>query len=72
MSDKLTAAELREALTLVLAELENLPTDAMDKAERLGRLQAHLATITDDRNPDAISGLRALRKGREEAPIETP
>lgn len=69
---KLTAEQYREALVLVLAELENLPTDAMDKAQRLGRLQAHLATITDTRNPDAIYGLRALRKAREEAPIETP
>jgi hypothetical protein len=65
---KLTADQYREALVLTLAELEDLPADRYERAQRLGRLKAHLATITDTGNPDAVHGLAALRRVRTEGP----
>jgi hypothetical protein len=72
VSKQLSAAEYREALALVLAELENLPIDALEKAERLGRLEAHIATVIGTRRPrtDPVYGLHMLRRSREEAPID--
>lgn len=71
--DLLTTAEYREALVLVLAELRDLPGDPLDKAQRLGRLESYLATITGQRQPgmepiymEPIYGLRALRRDQSE------
>jgi hypothetical protein len=71
--DELTAEEYREALALVLAELERLnPRDPLDTAQRLGRLKSHIATVAGRTSPrmDPIYGLRALRCAREEAAPE--
>lgn len=65
MSDKLTAEQYHEALALTLTELETLPTDRLEKAQRLGRLQSYLATITGREGMEPIYGLRALRRERE-------
>ena len=67
MSNLLTTKEYREALALVLAELRELPTDALEKAERLGRLQSYVATIVGEGRYglDPINGLAALRRDRE-------
>jgi hypothetical protein len=61
----LTAAELREALALVLAELEDLdPSDALETVQRLGRLKVHIATVVGTVTPpmEPVYGLRALRR----------
>jgi hypothetical protein len=64
----LTAAELREALRLVLAELRALPRDRYAKAERLGRLQAHIETIVgaSPHGTEPVYGLHGLRHDQEE------
>ena len=76
MAEKaLTAAELREALRLVLGELRALPRDRYAKAERLGRLQAHIETVVGDspHGTEPIYGLHALRQDQEEVrPNEQP
>jgi hypothetical protein len=61
----LTAEQYREALALALAELENLPIDALEKAERLGKLQSYVRTVIGEsyHGTEPIYGLRALRKG---------
>jgi hypothetical protein len=62
----LTAAEFREALTLVLAELEDLnASNVLETHQRLGRLKVHIATVVGTVSPpmEPIYGLRALRKG---------
>jgi hypothetical protein len=67
----LTAAEYREALALVLAELEDLnPADHLDTAQRLSRLKTHIATVVGQVSPrmEPIYGLRALR-ARHRGPI---
>jgi hypothetical protein len=71
IGDKLlTAAEYREALTLLLGELRNLPHDPLDKAEQLGRLQGHLQTLIGDSpySTPPISALRVMRGQRKGAP----
>ncbi len=67
--EPLTAAELREALRLVLAELRALPRDRYAKAERLGRLQAHVQTVVGDspHGTEPIYGLHALRQDQQQA-----
>jgi len=69
MAEKaLTAAELREVLRLVLGELRALPRDRYAKAERLGRLQAHIETVVGDspHGTEPIYGLHSLRQDQEE------
>jgi hypothetical protein len=73
----LTAAELREALRLVAAELEDMGGwhDPLSTAGRLGRLQAHVRTIVGDspHGTDPIYGLHALRRNQEEVtPTDSP
>jgi hypothetical protein len=71
---KLTAAEYREALALVLTELEDMGPPPMPPearyayAERRGRLLGHLRTIVGDspHGTPPTYGLRALRREREE------
>jgi hypothetical protein len=66
--DTLTAGEYREALILLLAELEDLHTrEPLEVAERLGRLQADVRTIAglDVYGTEPIYGLRVLRRRRE-------
>jgi hypothetical protein len=71
--DKLSAEEYREALILVLAELEDLPAPLTERhqllaaVQRLGRLKLHIATIVGTVSPpmEPVYGLRALRHGRE-------
>jgi hypothetical protein len=66
MRDKLTAAEYREALRLVLEVLRDRPTDRLEAAEMLGRLQSHIQTIVGEwPSMEPIYGLRALRRERE-------
>jgi hypothetical protein len=76
MSELLTAEQYREALILVLAELEDLdPREALDTAQHLGRLKVHIATVAGTVTPpmDPIYGLRALRRATGEVtPHETP
>jgi hypothetical protein len=64
---ELTADQYREALTLVLAELEDLNArQPLEVAERVGRLKAHVQTIIGDRlGMEAAYGLAALRAWRE-------
>ena len=66
----LTAAELREGLALVLAELRALPRDRYAKAERLGWLQAHIETVVGDspHGIEPIYGLQSLRHAQQQAP----
>lgn len=67
--DELTAAEYREALRLVLGVLRDRPTDKLEAAEALGRLQSHIQTIVGEwPSMEPIYGLRALRKERDEGP----
>lgn len=75
MSDKLTAGQYREALTLALAELEAMgqpPTEQDARyvyAERRGRLLGYLQTIVGN-SPHGVApiyGLTALRREREDA-----
>jgi hypothetical protein len=66
--DTLTAAEYREALILVLTELEDLnPREVLETHQRLGRLKVHIATVAGTVTPptEPIYGLRALRRSRE-------
>jgi hypothetical protein len=73
VSKNLTAAEYREALALVLAELEDLDArQPLEVAERVGRLKAHVQTIIGEQpGMEPIYGLRVLRLHREEvAPID--
>jgi hypothetical protein len=72
--DTLTAAEYREALALVLGELENLnPQDVLETHQRLARLKVHIATVAGTVTPpmEPRYGLRALRRARGGAPNET-
>jgi hypothetical protein len=72
--DMLSAEEYREALILLLAELEDLDArQPLEVAERVGRLQVHVRTIAglDDRGMEPVYGLRALRSRREVTPNET-
>ena len=73
---QLTAPEYREALILVLTELEGLDLgDRWGTAEHLGRLKVHIATAAGTVSPamEPIYGLRALRRATGEVtPTETP
>jgi hypothetical protein len=74
VTDELSAAEYREALILILAELEDLDAhQPLEVAERVGRLQAHVRTIAglDDHGTEPIYGLRVLRRHREVTPNGT-
>jgi hypothetical protein len=69
----LAAPEYREALILVLAELEDLDlSDRWATAEHLGRLKVHIATVAGTVSPpmEPIYGLRALRRYREPVDVE--
>jgi hypothetical protein len=72
----LSADEYREALALVLAELEDLnPRDVLDTHQRLGRLKVHISTVVGTVSPpmEPGYGLRALRRSREGVtPTGTP
>jgi hypothetical protein len=75
MSELLTAEQYREALALVLAELEELDArQPLEVAERVGRLKAHVQTIIGEQpGMEPIYGLRAFRRHRKEVtPSETP
>jgi ribosomal protein L29 len=68
VSKKLSASEYREALILLLAELEDLDLqDPLGTAERLGRLRGHARTIAgiDPLGIEPIYGLTVLRRLRE-------
>jgi hypothetical protein len=63
MSEQLTAAEYREALQLVLAELYAIGNgQGEDVPERLGRLQVSIETVTGASDVEPIAGLRVLRR----------
>jgi hypothetical protein len=67
----LTAAELREALALVLAELEDLDArEPLEVAERVGRLQVYVRTVAglDPVGTEPVYGLRALRRRAGDRP----
>jgi hypothetical protein len=69
--EPLTAAELREALALVLAELEDLdPSDALETVQQLGRLKVYVATVAGTVTPPMapVYGLRALRRRAGDRP----
>jgi hypothetical protein len=59
--------EYREALALIVAELEDLDLgDALGTARRVGELRAHVRTMADLSGMDPLYGLRALRRMRGE------
>ena len=69
MSDKLTAKEYREALILVLTELEDLDlSDTLGTARRVGELRAHVRAVVDLGPAEPVFGLRGLRRMREVMP----
>jgi hypothetical protein len=72
VDEQLTAAEYREALALVLTELEDLNArQPLEVAERVGRLKAHVQTIIGQQpGMEPIYGLRALRRSQEGGAIE--
>jgi hypothetical protein len=65
----LTAGECREALTLILAELRDLPKDGgLELYLRLGALRAHVETLAGESRYGIppIYGLRGLRRSQAE------
>jgi hypothetical protein len=74
VTEQLSAAEYREALQLVLAELYVIGNgQGEDVPGRLGRLQVSIETLTGASDTEPISGLRVLRRhAGEVTPTETP
>jgi hypothetical protein len=65
----LTAGEHREALTLILAELRDLPNDGGEELyRRLGALRAQVETLAGESRYGLppIYGLRGLRRSQAE------
>jgi hypothetical protein len=74
--DQLTAEQYREALRLVLLELDSFNHETLASPggwERFGKLRAHLATLAGQSpyGTPPVYGLRALRELEEVTPNET-